>query len=57
MNLRKSNLGNFFVGKLSDPSHDLIRHKNGPPNKFRPFHEGMLELERSVLRTLISVRW
>jgi len=36
-NLRKPNLGNFFVRKLPGPSHDLITHKNGQPNKLCPF--------------------
>jgi len=36
-NLRKSNLGNFFVGKLPRPSHDLITHKNGLSTKLCPF--------------------
>jgi len=36
-NLRKSNLGNFFVGKPPKTSHDLITHKNGRSSKLCPF--------------------
>ena len=48
VNLRKSNLGNFFVGKLPRPSHDLITHKNGLSKKLYPFTRRQLRKDVSI---------